>query len=126
MTTFQPGDRVRAVVRPDGAPHEFGTVKFYRASSGLYGVQWDGEREPALVPAAFVTAADPGESPIQPGDTVRYVLGEDAREDYGTVSSIQDGGYGVTWTGDVTPKFAAADEVERVEDYQVPETFTRV
>lgn len=70
-------------------------------------------------------AADPGESQIQPGDTVRHLLGEDAPEDFGVVSSIQDGGYAVTWTGDVTPKFVDADEVERVEDYQVPQTFTR-
>lgn len=51
-------------------------------------------------------------TPLRPGTMVYDVDGDPENpEDTGTIFSLQDGGYGVIWTGSFTPKFAAYDEV---------------
>lgn len=52
------------------------------------------------------------ESVLRPGTMVYDVHGDPENpEDTGTIFSVQEGGYSVVWTGDFTPKYAAADEV---------------
>lgn len=59
-----------------------------------------------------VSAASPAVAPLRPGTMVYDVHGEpEDPADTGVIHSVQDGGYAVIWTGDVTPKFAASDEV---------------
>lgn len=58
---------------------------------------------------SFLPTSD---TPIGLGSVVYDVMGSPANEsDRGIVYSITDGGYSVIWNGDVTPKFAAANEV---------------
>lgn len=72
---------------------------------------------PADTPESATEPTEPTEpaetaGPLRPGTMVYDVAGDPEDEsDTGIVFSIQDGGYGVIWTGDMTPKFAAADEV---------------
>lgn len=52
---------------------------------------------------------------LTPGTPVYDVNGDPENpDDLGTIHSMQEGGYAVVWTGDITPKFAAEDEVAAV------------
>jgi hypothetical protein len=58
------------------------------------------------------TPTESAKKPLRPGTMVYDVLGDPENdEDTGIIFSVQDGGYSVIWTGDMTGKFAAADEV---------------
>ena len=71
---------------------------------------------PSPAPAVLMT----------PGTPVQWLLDDGEVGDYGTVFSVSDGGYGVIWVGDLTPKFVPADEVEPGAAGDIPQTRTRI